>query len=637
MSHDETSKPSVVVVGGGFAGVGCAKELAKHDVNVTLLDRNNYHQFQPLLYQVATAELSTTDVARPLRAIFAKDDTVDVKQLTVTDIDVNTRTVTTSDGQSFTGDYLVLAAGSRPNYFHTPGADQYAFPLYSVDDATKLRSRIFEVFEEADSNPARVDQGALNIVIVGAGPTGVETAGAVADLVNQVMPTRFHDLDVKRTRIYLIDHGPVVLAAFSEKAHEYAAKKLEHKGVILKLSTGVSEVTADSVTLSDGSKIPTRTVVWAGGLQAPEMIGKVGLGQGRGGRLTAEPDLTVEDHPRVYAIGDVANIPDHDGNTLPQLGSVALQAGRWAARKHPRRPCRQAAAPVPLPRQGDHGDDRRRRGHRRGGCPPPRAARPHGVRRVARRARLADERCPPARRRLHLVGVGLPRLEPVELDHRGPGCRADRLGRRGRSSWEAIDMTERYDVIIIGSGAGGGTLAHSLADTGKRILLLERGNYLPREMDNWDPEPVFVHGKYISKDTWYDADGKPFQPQVHYNVGGATKLYGAALYRLRPQDFGEIRHVDGLSPAWPLTYDDFEPWYSEAEWLYQVHGNAGEDPTEGHRSKPYPWPAVSHEPRIQQLVGRSRGGRLPPVPRPVRHPARRGGSSQEHVHPLHVV
>ena len=113
-------------------------------------------------------------------------------------------------------------------------------------------------------------------------------------------------------------------------------------------------------------------------------------------------------------------------------------------------------------------------------------------------------------------------------------------------------MTEHYDVIIIGSGAGGGTLAHTLAGSGKQILLLERGNYLPREMDNWDPEPVFIHGKYISKDTWYDADGKPFQPQVHYNVGGATKLYGAALYRLRPQDFGEIRHVDGLSPAWPL-------------------------------------------------------------------------------------
>jgi choline dehydrogenase-like flavoprotein len=162
-------------------------------------------------------------------------------------------------------------------------------------------------------------------------------------------------------------------------------------------------------------------------------------------------------------------------------------------------------------------------------------------------------------------------------------------------------MPEHYDVIIIGTGAGGGTLANTLAPSGKRILLLERGNYLPREMDNWDPGPVFVDGKYISPDTWYDADGNAFQPQVHYFVGGATKLYGAALYRLRPQDFRELQHVDGVSPAWPLTYDDFEPWYTQAEWLYQVHGNHGEDPTEGHWSKQYPWPAVSHEPRIQQL------------------------------------
>jgi choline dehydrogenase-like flavoprotein len=162
-------------------------------------------------------------------------------------------------------------------------------------------------------------------------------------------------------------------------------------------------------------------------------------------------------------------------------------------------------------------------------------------------------------------------------------------------------MTERYDVIIIGSGAGGGTLAATLAPSGKRILLLERGDFLPREHDNWNAGPVFVDGKYISPDTWYDSGGKPFQPQVHYFVGGATKMYGAALYRLRPADFGEIKHADGVSPAWPLSYDDFEPWYTKAEWLYQVHGSHGEDPTEGHFSKPYPWPAVSHEPRIQQL------------------------------------
>jgi choline dehydrogenase-like flavoprotein len=162
-------------------------------------------------------------------------------------------------------------------------------------------------------------------------------------------------------------------------------------------------------------------------------------------------------------------------------------------------------------------------------------------------------------------------------------------------------MTEHYDVIIIGTGAGGGTLAHSLAASGKSILLLERGDFLPREMDNWNPDAVFVDGKYISKDTWYDADGKAFQPQVHYFVGGATKLYGAALYRLRPEDFGEISHVDGVSPAWPVSYEEFEPWYAEAEWLYQVHGNRGEDPTDGPASRPYPYPAVSHEARLQEI------------------------------------
>jgi len=162
-------------------------------------------------------------------------------------------------------------------------------------------------------------------------------------------------------------------------------------------------------------------------------------------------------------------------------------------------------------------------------------------------------------------------------------------------------MTDRFDVIVIGTGAGGGTLAHALATTGKKILLLERGDFLPREMANWDPARVFVDGTYISPDTWYDGDGKPFQPQVHYFVGGATKMYGAALYRLRPADFGEIKFSDGVSPGWPIGYDDLEPYYTRAEWLYRVHGAHGEDPTEGKASKQYPWPAVSHEPRIQQI------------------------------------
>lgn len=162
-------------------------------------------------------------------------------------------------------------------------------------------------------------------------------------------------------------------------------------------------------------------------------------------------------------------------------------------------------------------------------------------------------------------------------------------------------MSDHYDVVIIGTGAGGGTLAHTLAPTGKRILLLERGGFLPREIENWDPYEVFVSGRYNSPDEWEDGDGTTLSPQVHYYVGGATKMYGAALYRLRPQDFGELTHVDGVSPAWPLDYSDFEPWYTRAEQLYQVHGNGGEDPTEGPRSGDYPWPALSHEPRIQKL------------------------------------
>jgi choline dehydrogenase-like flavoprotein len=162
-------------------------------------------------------------------------------------------------------------------------------------------------------------------------------------------------------------------------------------------------------------------------------------------------------------------------------------------------------------------------------------------------------------------------------------------------------MSERYDVIIIGSGAGGGTLAHQLAPSGKRILLLERGGWLPREPGNWLAQDVFVDGRYISPDTWRYAGGEEFQPQVHYYVGGATKLYGAALYRLREQDFGELRHRDGISPAWPISYEEMEPYYTRAEQLYQVHGARGEDPTEPPASAPYPFPAVSHEPRIQQL------------------------------------
>ena len=162
-------------------------------------------------------------------------------------------------------------------------------------------------------------------------------------------------------------------------------------------------------------------------------------------------------------------------------------------------------------------------------------------------------------------------------------------------------QSNHYDVIIIGSGAGGGTLAYKLAPSGKRILILERGGYVPREKDNWDARAVNLHGKYQTKEKWRDQDGSELHPHTNYYVGGNTKFFGAALFRLRQEDFGEIRHYGGISPAWPIGYDDLEPYYSEAEQLYHVHGNAGEDPTEPRRSAPYPHPAVSHEPRLQQL------------------------------------
>ena len=178
-------------------------------------------------------------------------------------------------------------------------------------------------------------------------------------------------------------------------------------------------------------------------------------------------------------------------------------------------------------------------------------------------------------------------------------------------------MTSNFDIIIIGSGAGGGTLAHHLAATGKKILLIERGNYLRRERENWEAEAVFVEARYQAKEVWHDEHGKPFHPGIHYYVGGNTKMYGAALLRLRREDFGEIRHHGGISPAWPLSYDDFESYYGRAEHLYQVHGEHGIDPTEPSSSTAYLHPPVSHEPRIQTLYDGLKGLGYHPFPLPL--------------------
>jgi NADH:ubiquinone reductase (H+-translocating) len=331
MSGDQTTH--VVVVGGGFAGVACAKRLAgKPGLQVTMLDRNGYHQFQPLLYQVATTELTPKDIAFDLEPMFRDDDNVEVRKAEVVAADPEARTVTLADESVIEGDVVVLAAGSQPNFFHTPGAEEFAFPLYSLDDAERLRSRVLQLFQDVSNKPELVDEGALNFVVIGAGATGVEISGALAELAHDVMPHVYQHLAIAGARVILVDLAHTVLGAFSDEAHTYAAKQLQRRGVRLELGVSAKEIAADHVTLSDGTTIRTHLTVWGGGLMAAPLAAKAGLSQGRGGRIDVRPDLTVEGYPGVYALGDFANIPFGDDHALPQLGSVAQQAGDWAAR-----------------------------------------------------------------------------------------------------------------------------------------------------------------------------------------------------------------------------------------------------------------------------------------------------------------
>jgi NADH dehydrogenase len=246
-------------------------------------------------------------------------------------VEPRTRTVTTRTGETYQGDFLVLAAGSCANFFDTQGAEKNSLPLYSLEEARQLRSRVLTMFEDADRDPKIVEDGGLNFVIIGGGPTGTELAGALADMINLTMTREYTDLAVKRARIYLIEHGHSLLAPFSAETQEYAARVLRQKGVQLRLGDEVKEITPEHVILSDGTRIQTRTAVWAGGLMAASLAEHTGLPRGRGGRIEVQPDLTVEGFPGVYALGDFANVPDTDGRALPQLASVAQQCGAWTA------------------------------------------------------------------------------------------------------------------------------------------------------------------------------------------------------------------------------------------------------------------------------------------------------------------
>jgi len=329
----ESQSAHVVVVGGGFGGVACAKRVAvDHGVRVTLLDKNGFHQFQPLLYQVATAELTPSDIAFDLDEIFSEHGRVEVRTAEVTALDPTNRAVTLADGSMIRGDALVVSAGAQPNFFSVPGAAEHAFPLYSLADAERVRSRALQLFADAAADPSRLAEGALTFVVVGAGPTGIEIAGALSELVHDVMPARYPDLDVSTAKIIVIDHGDVPLNGFSDAAHDYAAKQLDARGVELMLGGAVTEVAPDHVAVSGGITIPTHLTVWGGGEKPAQIVAESGLPTGHGGRITVARDLTVPGFPGVYAVGDAANVPGDDGATLPQLGSVAQQSGDWAGR-----------------------------------------------------------------------------------------------------------------------------------------------------------------------------------------------------------------------------------------------------------------------------------------------------------------
>jgi NADH dehydrogenase len=321
----------VVIVGAGFAGIACARHLAADkDISVTLIDRNDYHQFQPLLYQVATSMLSSRDIIYPNRKIAAEYTDFTFKRADVVAIDPVAKTATTDTGETYEGDYLVLAAGSQPNFFGTPGAE-HAFPLYSLDDASGLSTRIIEAFEEADRSEARLEDGAIHFVIVGGGPTGVEVAGALAEMINSTMVHEFPAL-APQAKVTLVDHGHALLTMFADKGHDYAARVLQKDHVELRFGTAVTEIGPGHVTLSDGSTIRTRCVIWGGGLKASAIASTSGMPQGKGGRIDVNPDFTVTDFPGVLVIGDIANIPAKEGSWHPQLGSVALQSGGAGAR-----------------------------------------------------------------------------------------------------------------------------------------------------------------------------------------------------------------------------------------------------------------------------------------------------------------
>ncbi len=321
-------RPHVVILGGGFAGLGAANALRKSDVDVTLVDQRTYNTFQPLLYQVATAGLNAGDVTFFLRAIRMKQHNLSFRHGEIETIDGAGSAVNFTDGSSIEFDYLVVCTGVTTNYFNTPGAEENSLAIYSRAQALTLRDRIFTQLEHAAASGEFLGSPELTMVVVGAGATGVETAGALAEMRNDAMAVVYPELDPRRTHIVLIEMGDVVLPPFHSDLRDYAAKELRERGVELRLKTSVKEVSAEGVTLGNGEFLAARVVVWATGVTAPKAVAKWGLPQGRGGRITVEEDLRVIGFSNIFACGDIALTPD----PLPQLAQPALQEGVQAGK-----------------------------------------------------------------------------------------------------------------------------------------------------------------------------------------------------------------------------------------------------------------------------------------------------------------
>ena len=318
------------MIGAGFGGLAAARKLARAPVQVTVVDRRNHHLFQPLLYQVATAALSPGDIAYPIRSILREQGNANVLLADVTAIDTARRQVLLADG-TIPYDYLILAAGAGHAYFGHDEWEQYAPGLKTLEDALAIRRCILLAFEKAEREPdAAVRRNLLTFVIVGGGPTGVELAGAIAEISRHVLVSDFRAIDPREARIVLVEGGPRILSAYSEKSSSRAEQELRDRGVEVRTGAPVTGVSAQGVSLG-GEVLRARTVVWAAGVAASPLAKSLGVPLDRAGRALVEPDLSIPGHPEVFVIGDLSAFLHQTGHPLPGLSPVAIQQGRCAA------------------------------------------------------------------------------------------------------------------------------------------------------------------------------------------------------------------------------------------------------------------------------------------------------------------